>query len=58
MSKRKNVPDGNGVDCDLDEEAKYLESEFNNAMHGKYTLVANYASTSEVDKELVKVTSF
>ena len=51
MSKRKNFPDANGVDRDLDEEWKYLESEFNNTMHGQYTLVANYASTSEVDKE-------
>ena len=51
MSTTKNFTEGNGVDHNLDEEAKYLESEFNNTMNGQYTLVGDYASTSDIDKE-------
>ena len=43
--------EANGVDCNLEEEAKYLKSEYNNTMSGNYTLVGDYGSTSDVDKE-------
>ena len=51
MIKTKKAADSNGVDCNLEEEAKYLESEYNNTMSGSYTLVGDYRSTSDIDKE-------
>ena len=43
--------ESSGVDRNLEEEAKYLETEYNNILSGNYKLVQDYGSTSDVDKE-------
>ena len=50
MNVRKPA-ESNGIDRNLEEKTKYLESEYNNTMSGSYTLVGDYTSTSDVDKE-------
>ena len=40
-----------GVNRNLDQEAHYLETEYNNTLSGNYKLVEDYGSTSDVDKE-------
>ena len=51
MSSTTKSTVATSVDRNLEEEAKYLESEYNNTMSGNYTLVEDYGSTSDVDKE-------
>ena len=50
-----NSPNGNqdtsGVNRNLEEEAQYLESEYNNTLSGNYQLLQESGSTSDVDKE-------
>ena len=49
------TPNGNGessgVNRNLEEEAHYLETEYNNTLSGNYKLVQDYGSMSDVDKE-------
>ena len=40
-----------GVNRNLEEEAHYLETEYNNTLSGNYKLVEDYGSMSDVDKE-------
>ena len=43
--------ESSGVNRHLEEEAHYLETEYNNTLSGNYKLVQDYGSTSDVDKE-------
>ena len=56
------TPNANGeysvVNRNFEEEAHYLETEYNNTLSGNYKLVEDYGSTSDVDKEQVKVAYF
>ena len=47
--------ESSGVNRNLEEEAHYLETEYNNTLSGNYKLVQDYGSTSDVDKGFVKV---
>ena len=40
-----------GVDRNVEQEAHFLETEYNNTLSGNYKLVHDYGSTSDVDKE-------
>ena len=43
--------ESSGVNRNLEEEAHYLETEYNNTLSGNYKLLQEYGSTSDVDKE-------
>ena len=43
--------ESSGVNRNLEEEAQYLETEYNNTLSGNYKLLQDYGSTSDVDKE-------
>ena len=43
--------ESSGVNRNLEEEAHYLETEYNNTLSGNYKLVQDYGSTNDVDKE-------
>ena len=44
--------ESSGVNRNLEEEAHYLETEYNtNTLSGNYKLVQDYGSTSDVDKQ-------
>ena len=43
--------ESSGVNRNLEEEAHYLETEYNNTLSANYKLVQDYGSMSDVDKE-------
>ena len=51
MMSRNPNGECSGVDRNLEQEARYLESEYNNTLSGNYKLVQDYGSTGDVDKE-------
>ena len=51
MMSRNPNGECSDVDRNLEQEARYLESEYNNTLTGNYKLVQDYGSTSNVNKE-------
>ena len=51
MMSRNPNGECSDVDRNLEQEACYLESEYNNTLTGNYKLVQDYGSTSDVNKE-------
>ena len=51
MMSHNAYGESSGVNRNLEEEAHYLETEYNNTLSGNYKLVQDYGNTSDVDKE-------